>query len=67
MLVLSRKLNERIYIGDDITITIARLDGHRVKIGIEAPGDVLVRRAELVDQWRGRGAEVDCETTKLPA
>lgn len=48
MLVLSRKLNERIKIGDDITITVIQLLEDRVRIGIEAPAMVKVLRGELL-------------------
>lgn len=47
MLVLTRKLNEKIKIGDDITITIVKLRNNQIRIGIEAPRDVRVLRAEL--------------------
>jgi carbon storage regulator CsrA len=47
MLVLTRKLQERIYIGDNITVTILRVKGQQVRIGIEAPRDVRVIRGEL--------------------
>ena len=48
MLVLSRKLNEVVTIGDGITITIVRVSGDAVRLGIEAPG-LKIRRAELPD------------------
>jgi carbon storage regulator len=51
MLVLSRKLNERIFIGHDITIMVTRLGNGQVRLGIEAPQDVLIRRSELIEQW----------------
>lgn len=47
MLVLTRKRDEQILIGQDVTITIVRLHGNTVRIGIEAPREVRVRRAEL--------------------
>ncbi len=47
MLVLTRKLNEKIQIGDDVTITIIKLRNNQIRIGIEAPRDVRVLRAEL--------------------
>jgi carbon storage regulator len=48
MLVLSRKINERILIGDHIQITVVGLRGNQVRLGIEAPDDVAIFREELV-------------------
>ncbi len=51
MLVLSRKMGERIVIGtgpDAVTITVVRIDANKVRIGIQAPRDVIVLRSELV-------------------
>jgi carbon storage regulator CsrA len=50
MLVLTRKLNEEILIGDDIKITLVRIKGNTVRVGIEAPRDVRVKRGELADR-----------------
>jgi carbon storage regulator len=47
MLVLSRKLGERIMIGDRIVVTVMRLDDGRVVLGIEAPREVTVFREEI--------------------
>lgn len=47
MLVLSRKIGERIVIGNNIVVLVSRVAGNRVTIGIEAPEDVTIRRAEL--------------------
>lgn len=47
MLVLTRKANEQILIGDDIKITLVRVRGNSVRVGIEAPRDVRVVRGEL--------------------
>ena len=47
MLVLSRKERERIRLGDSIVVTVVRVSGDRVRLGIEAPGDMLVLREEL--------------------
>ncbi len=47
MLVLSRKANEQIQIGDGITITILRVRGDQIRIGIDAPREIQVRRSEL--------------------
>lgn len=47
MLVLSRKENERIRLGDSIVVTIVRVAGDKVRLGIQAPPNVLVLRDEL--------------------
>lgn len=47
MLVLSRRENERIKLGNSIVLTVVRVAGDRVRIGIEAPSDVVVLREEL--------------------
>ena len=47
MLVLTRKIGEKLRIGDDITVTVTQVKGNRVKIGIEAPGNVRIVRGEL--------------------
>ncbi len=48
MLVLTRKLMEKLFIGDDICVTVVRLEGGQVRLGIDAPREVTVVRAELV-------------------
>ena len=50
MLVLTRKLMEKLFIGDDICVTVVRLEGGQVRLGIEAPREVTVVRAELVPE-----------------
>ncbi len=48
MLVLSRKRGESIHIGDNIIITITELSDNRVRLGIDAPRDLIILRAELI-------------------
>ncbi|MEE8059968.1 MAG: carbon storage regulator CsrA [Pseudomonadales bacterium] len=48
MLVLSRRIGEKILIGDDITITILGIKGYQVRIGIDAPRDRSVLREEII-------------------
>lgn len=50
MLILSRKLDEKVVIGDNIIITIVSVSGETVKLGIEAPRDVKVYRAEVYEE-----------------
>ncbi len=47
MLVLSRREGEKIMIGDSITVTIVRLGGDKIRVGIDAPDNVLILRGEL--------------------
>ena len=53
MLVLSRKQNERIRVGDSVVVTVVRVSGDKVRIGIEAPPNVRVLRDELEDDAVG--------------
>lgn len=50
MLVLSRKQNERIRVGDSVVVTVVRVSGDKVRIGIEAPPSMRVLRDELEDE-----------------
>jgi carbon storage regulator len=50
MLVLSRRLGQRFQIGEDVHITIVKVDRNSVRIGIEAPADVMIRREEILEE-----------------
>jgi carbon storage regulator len=52
MLVLSRKVGEKILIGDNISVTVVRVAQGIVRIGVEAPQDLPVVREEIKDQMR---------------
>jgi carbon storage regulator len=49
MLILSRKVDEVIMIGDDIILIVLEVDGERVKLGIDAPLEVSVHRREVYE------------------
>lgn len=61
MLILSRKIDEKIKIGDNITITLIDVHGDQVKIGVEAPKNVKVFRQEVFDaiQSENKAAAVE--------
>lgn len=50
MLILTRNVTETIVIGDDITITVLGTQGHRVRLGINAPNDISVHREEVYNK-----------------
>ena len=54
MLVLSRRVGEKIRIGTSIVVTLLKLDRNKARIGVEAPADVPVLRQELFDFARER-------------
>lgn len=60
MLVLSRKEAQRIRVGDSIVVTVVKIAGDKVRVGIEAPSDVLVLRDEL-EAWDTTAASPRCE------
>ena len=47
MLILTRRINESLVIGDDVTVTILGVKGNQVRIGVDAPRDVSVHREKL--------------------
>lgn len=57
MLILTRKIDESIVIADHITVTVLEISGERVKIGIDAPRDVVILRQELQEQVRQENIE----------
>ncbi len=52
MLVLSRRVNEEIAIGNDVTIKVVRVIGNKVRLGISAPTSVNIRRGEVPPEMR---------------
>ena len=66
MLVLTRKQNEKIQIGDNITITVIRTKGKAVRLGIDAPKNINVLRGELVfDAGKdAAAADIHCDDSK---
>ncbi len=58
MLVLSRKLGEKILIGDNVVVTVVRIDQGQVRLGIEAPPEIAVYREEIYPvEWLGEAGD----------
>ena len=57
MLVLSRKLNEKIVIDGGIVVTVVKIDRNQVRLGIEAPGHIPVFREEIAGTARRAASE----------
>lgn len=66
MLVLSRKTDEVVRIGDDIRITVTRIQGGKVNLGIDCPKDVAVFRGELAGFVANTGETVCVESATVP-
>ena len=59
MLVLSRKTSEELVIGDDIRVMVVEIRSGQVRLGIKAPAEIPVHRAEVYDQIHRSSAELD--------
>ena len=67
MLILTRKTNEKIRIGNDITITIIEVRGDQVKVVVEAPNDVKVFRQEVFNAIQNENRAAVVNTAYLDA
>ena len=52
MLILTRRIGETLMIGDNVTVTVLGVKGNQVRIGVNAPKDVAVHRAEIYQRIR---------------
>jgi carbon storage regulator len=57
MLILTRRIGERLCIGDDVTVAVLGVKGNQVRIGVDAPRDVAVDREEIAEHKRLEGGE----------
>ena len=67
MLILSRKTNEKIMIGDEISISIIEIRGDQVRIGVDAPKTVKVFRQEVFDAIKAENKAAAQSVVELPA
>jgi len=51
MLILTRRVDERIFIGEDITLCVLDIEGNRVRLGLEAPKDIAILREEVQQRY----------------
>lgn len=58
MLVLTRKVGEGIFLGEEIKVTVVRVDGRKVRLAIEAPREVMIRREELRSKSREKAVRL---------
>jgi len=66
MLILSRKVNEKVMIGDDISISIIEVRGDQVRIGVDAPRNVKVYRQEVYDAIKAENKAASESAVKIP-
>lgn len=67
MLVLTRKIGEKILIGDDIVVTILDARGDSIRIGIDAPRGISIQRSEVVEAVANANAEATAAATNAAA
>ena len=66
MLILSRKVNEKVVIGEDISISIIEIRGDQVRIGIDAPKNVKVFRQEVFDAIKEENKAASTSAVVIP-
>ena len=66
MLILSRKLNEKIMIGDDISVSIVEIKGEHIRLGVVAPRNVKVYRQEIFDAIKAENWEALKSGVEIP-
>jgi carbon storage regulator CsrA len=57
VLILTRRIGETVMIGDDITVTVLRVKGNQVRLGVNAPKSVSVQREEIFHRIKHEGVE----------
>jgi carbon storage regulator len=66
MLILSRKINEKVVIGDDISVSIIEIRGDQVRLGIDAPKKVKVFRQEVYDAIKAENLAATAGKSDIP-
>jgi len=66
MLVLSRKVNQSIMVGDNVRVVVVAVDRDQVKLGIEAPREIAVHRSEIYEEIQRSNRSAAAGATPLP-
>jgi carbon storage regulator len=64
MLILTRRVGETLMIGDNVSVTVLRVKGNQVRLGVNAPKDVSVHREEIFERIQNELDEPSGETTE---
>ncbi|MCC7463931.1 MAG: carbon storage regulator CsrA [Gammaproteobacteria bacterium] len=59
MLILTRRVGEKVMIGDEVSVTVLRVKGNQVRLGVEAPKSVSVQREEIYNRMKGESGRAD--------
>ena len=64
MLILTRRVGETLMIGDNVSVTVLRVKGNQVRLGVNAPKDVSVHREEIFERIQNEVDESSIETAE---
>jgi carbon storage regulator len=65
MLILTRRVGESVMIGEEVTITVLRVKGNQVRLGVNAPRTVSVQREEIFERIKNEGPEAAPDPVQL--
>lgn len=67
MLILTRRVGESVMIGEEVTITVLRVKGNQVRLGVNAPRTVSVQREEIFERIKNEVPDGEAEEVRLKA
>jgi carbon storage regulator len=67
VLILTRRIGETVMIGEEVTVTVLRVKGNQVRLGVNAPKTVSVQREEIFHRIKNESAEVPQTVETTPA
>lgn len=67
MLIITRRVGEALYIGDDVEVRVLAVRGNQVRIGVNAPQELPVHREEIYRRIHGQDAEDQAKDVAVPA